>query len=151
MLTDSMYVVAKYLEKLLTDNQATLGFADVFYGDQDRIPRTPAACVETGEKSRELVGAPRRTEVTITNYILVYHNPVKSVETIREEDDLLSELVESLVHQDPQMKDAEGEDQVIDSLVTSVESGYQQKSNTLFRASRITVEARSRVQLPSSI
>lgn len=146
--TDSMTVIAKHLEKLLGDNKEDLGIYDIFYGDQDRIPHTPTVCVEPGDKRRELNGAPRRTSVIITTYLLVYHNPVKSVAQIREEDDLLAESVESLIHQDAQMKDSGGNDQVIDSLVTVIESGYQVKANTLFRASRMTIEVRSQVQLP---
>lgn len=144
-MTGSLYVLSKWIETQLETNKAALGLQDVFYGDQDRIPRTPAACVEPGEKRRELNGAPRRTMVTFVIYILVYHNPVKTVEAIRNDLTALAELIETLIHSDAQMGD-----NVIDSLVVQLEDGFLQRSNTLFRASRLTVEARQQVQLPSS-
>lgn len=144
-LTESMHAVSKYLEDLLEGKKEEIGLHSVFYGDQDRIPHTPTACIEPGEKRRQLNGAPRRTEVTITVYVLVYHNPVTSTQTIREENDKVAEAIETEIH-----KDAYMDGLVVDSMVTMIESGYQMRSNTLFRSSRLTIEARSQVQLPSS-
>lgn len=148
--TDSIPVLNKFLVNKFEAKKADLGIADVYYGDQERIPRTPAVCFEPGEKDRELNGAPRRTKVDITLYCLVYHNPVKAVSSIREEDDLLAEAIETEIHADRQFLDETGDPQVIDSMVTSIESGYQQKANSLFRVSRLTVEARVQIQLPSA-
>jgi hypothetical protein len=142
-LTDSLVTVSKYIETMLSSNAVALNLEDVFYGDQQRIPRTPAACVESGEKRRALKGAPRMTLVDITTYIIVYHYKLKSVQEIREDNDLLAEAIETLVHSDCKLGGY-----VIDSMVTSVESGYQMKGNSLFRASRLTIEARSQVLLP---
>jgi hypothetical protein len=142
-LTDSLVTVSKYIETMLSTNAVALNLDDVFYGDQQRIPRTPAACVESGEKRRTLKGAPRMTLVDITTYIIVYHYKLKSVQEIREDNDLLAEAIETLVHSDCKLGGY-----VIDSMVTSVESGYQMKGNSLFRASRLTIEARSQVLLP---
>jgi hypothetical protein len=142
-LTDSLVTVSKYIETMLSSNAVALNLEDVFYGDQQRIPRTPAACVESGEKRRTLKGAPRMTLVDITTYIIVYHYKLKSVQEIREDNDLLAEAIETLVHSDCKLGGY-----VIDSMVTSVESGYQMKGNSLFRASRLTIEARSQVLLP---
>jgi hypothetical protein len=142
-LTDSLVTVSKYIETMLSTNAVALNLEDVFYGDQQRIPRTPAACVESGEKRRTLKGAPRMTLVDITTYIIVYHYKLKSVQEIREDNDLLAEAIETLVHSDCKLGGY-----VIDSMVTSVESGYQMKGNSLFRASRLTIEARSQVLLP---
>jgi hypothetical protein len=142
-LTDSLVTVSKYIETMLSTNAVALNLEDVFYGDQQRIPRTPAACVESGEKRRALKGAPRMTLVDITTYIIVYHYKLKSVQEIREDNDLLAEAIETLVHSDCKLGGY-----VIDSMVTSVESGYQMKGNSLFRASRLTIEARSQVLLP---
>jgi hypothetical protein len=128
---------------MLSTNAVALNLEDVFYGDQQRIPRTPAACVESGEKRRALKGAPRMTLVDITTYVIVYHYKLKSVQEIREDNDLLAEAIETLVHSDCKLGGY-----VIDSMVTSVESGYQMKGNSLFRASRLTIEARSQVLLP---
>lgn len=142
-LTDSLLTVAKHIESILVAQQLALNVKDIFFGDQERIPRTPAVCVEPGEKRREYNGAPRRTQVDLTVYLIVYHYRIKDTQSIREENDLLAEAIETLIHTDCRLGGY-----VVNSLVTSVESGYQVKGNSLFRASRLTVEARSQVQLP---
>ena len=150
--TSNLQVLTKHLQKKFEDAKVDLGVQDVFYGDQNRIPRTPAICVEAGEKERELNGAPRRTLVDVTLYVLIYHGAIQSVQLNLEEVDSLAEEVESLIHQDPQFidpNDASGfPAQVIHSLVTRVEAGYQMRSNTIFRATRLTVVARVQEQLP---
>lgn len=148
---DSIPAQVNFLKDKIVAAQANLGISDVFYGDQERIPRTPAVCIEPGEKTRDLNGAPRRVMTEVTTYILIYHNPVTSTETIREQDDNLAEAVEALIHADPQFRDADGNAQVIDSLVSRIESGYQQKRGALYRASRLTVDARVQAQLPSTV
>lgn len=144
-LTDSMVVVSKYIETVLTNANGTLLLADIFYGDQERIPRTPAACVEPGEKRRQLNGMPRKTQVDMTVYIIVYHYRISSLEEVREDNDELAELIETAVHVDAQLGG-----NVVDSMVTSIESGYQVKGKSLFRASRLTIEARSQALLPAT-
>ena len=141
--TDSLNSVAKEIQSLLEADQVTLGLADVFYGDQSRIPRTPAACIEPGDKKREYVGAPRRTEVGFTVYVIVYHYSLQSIQETQNENDLLAESIETLIHSNVTLNGL-----VIDSLVSNIELGYQAKGNTMFRASKITIEAKSRVQLP---
>jgi hypothetical protein len=121
-----------------------LGLAQVYFGDQQNIPLTPVACVDPGGKSRALDGAPRRTLTVMTNYVLVYHYEVKSLQDVREDAERLAEAVETLIHADPYMTDS-----VVHSLVTSVESGYLSRRNSLYRASRLTVEATVQAQLPS--
>lgn len=145
-LTNNLLPVAQYLENLLETNKAVLGLQDVWYGDQSRIPRTPTACIDPGEKRRTLNGAPRRTLLDLTVYILIYHNPIKNIEVINRDSDGLAESVEAKIHENAQMGGL-----VIDSMVTAVEYGYQSRRNTLYRVSRLTVEGRSQVQLPSSV
>jgi hypothetical protein len=152
-LTDSLKVFSEYLESLLNTNGGPLGLATqpdgtpaVYYGDQSRIPVTPTACVDPGEKRQTLNGAPRRVEINFTTYILLYHNPVKGVETLTKESDAIAEAIEDVIHTDAQMGGI-----VVHSLVSVIEYGYQTRGNTLYRVSRLTVEGRSQVQLPSSV
>lgn len=149
-LIDSLYTLSKIVHDALEANKEALGLNVVYYGDQERIPYTPAACIEPGDKSRRLNGAPRRTEVTLTCYVILYLYNVASPESVREGVDSLAEDIETFLHMDAQLRDGDLVPQVIDSLVTNVESGYQPKRNSLFRASRLTFEARSQVLLPSN-
>lgn len=148
MRDDDSYVnMAKYLENLLKTRHADTGVEvqDVYYGDQENIPRTPSACVDPGGKRRDLQGAPRRTEATMTNYVIVYHYEVKSMQDVREAADRVAEKIEDIIHEDAYMGNS-----VFDSMVTAVESGYLMRRNSLYRASRLTVEARAMKQLPST-
>jgi len=145
-MSDSLYTVAKYLENLITTAKAGLNVSDVYYGDQEKIPRVPTVCVDTGSKRRELNGAPRRVMVDMELYVLVYTGAVASLSANREQDDLIAEAVETLIHLDATMGGL-----VIDSLVSDIEYGYALRNNSLFRTARLTVTARDQVQLPSSM
>ena len=144
-MTDSYHTVAKKLQDIVVTEATSLGVNadDVYYGDQNNIPRCPSVCIDPGEKRRESNGAPRRVMTTMTNYIIVYHNQVASMQEVREDSDKLGEKVEALIHADATLGGI-----VIDSMVTGIESGYLQRDRSLFRASRLTVEARDQVQLP---
>lgn len=145
-LTDQLVVVANALKGILEDAQEDLGLEDVFYGDLDRIPRSPAACIETGEKTRELEGAPRRTLVTMPVYIFVYHNALKAAsDDQKEENDLLSEAIETEIHKYPHLGGL-----VIHGMCTALEPGYEQKQDNIWQVTRITYEATSKVMLPYS-
>lgn len=149
-LIDSYVSLAQIVETILNTNKVALGLQSIYFGDQERIPYTPCACVEPGGKERRLTGMPRRTEVTLTCYIIVYLYNLASPEDVREDADGKAEQIEAVLHADAQLRDASLEPRVIDSMVTSVDSGYQPKRNSLYRASRLTFEARSQVLLPSN-
>jgi hypothetical protein len=147
MITTRYTTFAKDVHDRLEAAKVTLGIVDVYYGDQQRIPRTPAVCVEPGGKTRELNGLPRRTAIRLTVYLIIYHYQLTGPEAIRENNDELAEDIEDFLHLDAQFR-VGGDMTVISSLVTAVESGYQQNRNSLFRASRLTLEADSQEQLP---
>lgn len=148
---DSYTEFARITKNLLEANKVALGLQVVYFGDQERIPITPAACVEPGGKRRALNGMPRRTQVTLTCHVLVYHYNLKSPQEIREDVDDQAELIESFLHMDAQLRDVSSIPRVVDSMVTDIDSGYSTKSrNSLFRTSRLTFEATSQVLLPSS-
>ena len=143
-LTDDIVTVAKYWQSAF-EQDTTLDLQDVFYGDQNRIPRTPALCVETGDKRRELNGAPRRTRVDMTIFFLVYHSTIADAQTNRENTDRMAFAVEDFIHQDPDLGGL-----IVHGMVTSIEPGFVSRGNTMYRASRITYEATSQIQLPST-
>ena len=141
----TLYDIAKYAQDKLNDNRTTLGLDRnaIQYGDVTRLTVTPMVCIETGDKSRELNGAPRRTMVTGTVYLLVYHSAVKNASVNREADDQYAEQLETLMHEDASFGGL-----VIDSLVSAIEFGYQVRANTVYRASRLTLQARWQEMLP---
>lgn len=140
MLNLTQYLFDKFVEA-----KDDLGANDVFFGDQDRIPRANTICVEPDEKQQELNGVPRRIAVDVRIYVLVYHNEVRSGQANLADSLSLAEAVEDLVHQDPQLGGL-----CIHSMVEASKAGYARKQNGLMRATRITLKISSQVQLPQS-
>lgn len=138
--TDSLTVVADAIKaKLQTPaSVAALGLRDandVAYGDQQKIPRTPYICVETGTKTRELsgIGGKGRVDNHFTVFIMVYISQVKSVQVNRHDADALAEKVELILHEDVTIGGT-----VIHGFVTSIEPGFSTRSGELMRVARVT-------------
>jgi hypothetical protein len=128
----------------------TLAPTAVFFGDQDRIPSTPAVCVEPGEKNRTLNGAGQMTDNEFEIYILVYHNKVQGNETTRRECDILAYEIEKYLHTDLQLLVGGSDPRLIHGFVRSNESGYTFKQNTLYRSARLTYYGRNKTSLTTT-
>lgn len=144
-LTDSLVEFALWVRDNLKDEQfmATAGIAEVLYGDQDKVGKVPLVCVEPSEKRRMLNGAPRRTEVALEVYILIYHGRIQDTQLNRQETDELAEAVEKRLHLDPTCGSL-----AVHSLVSNLSSGVANKGGALLRATRLTFTATSQVMLP---
>ena len=149
-ITDSVDVVAQYVidrlkanaDLLRSTSNVIVDAADIYYGDQDKFPRTPSICVDPGNRRRDLQGVSFRTDNNFTIYILVYHSKLQDNQETRAEVQQISEAVETLLHQDPQLGGY-----VIHSYCTLNESGYVFRQNTMYRTCRITFEAYSKTML----
>lgn len=128
-------VIANFMFDLMVTNQDALGFADVWFGDQGKLPRTPALCIVPGNKARALEGAPLRTRVDYLIYLMVYHEAVQEVQTQLQETITLAEAVENLLHQDLSFGG-----NLQHSMVTNTEPGFAVRSRTVLRTTRITWE-----------
>lgn len=142
-LTDKVADVIDYLFNLINTNKASLGLLDVFSADQEKLPRTPAMTLSPGRKSRTLNGAPRRTLVDLEVYGIVYIESVASISANQALSDTTTEAVETLIHTDPNFGGI-----VIHSMVEDIEYGYAIRGSELLRCARMTITARSQVQLP---
>ena len=131
-------VVGEYMLAWLTANMATLGLEAIFYDDQALIPKTPTLCVVPAGKRRELAGAPVRTNVEYTIYLMLYQEKIQDVQVNFRESMVLAEAVEQFLHTDLSMG---GNCQF--SMVTGVEPGYAIRSRTLMRCTRLTWEGRT--------
>jgi hypothetical protein len=141
--TGSLVDVTDYIYDLLTANKTGLGVQDVWYGDQKKLPKTPALCVEPGTKERQLVGAPRQAQVILKVYVIAYSTSVRDEQVNRLEADEIAEGVENLLHSDAQMGGL-----VVHSMVTAFESGYVVRGAGLVRACRVTFSMLSKTLLP---
>jgi hypothetical protein len=137
-----------YWEQKFKDAGDLLGYERdmVFYGDQDRIPGYPAICLEPdlagySEPSGTYLG--RKTTITLSFFVLVYHGEVRDPQVNRRDADVLANECTDLVH-----SHFTGEGRVVYCWVSSITSGYATKAGTLVRASRLTVSATTQAQLP---
>jgi hypothetical protein len=144
-LTDSLVVVTQYLfDKFNVQSvKDQFGLTDVFYGDQSLIPRSPAMCIESGPKDRQLQGAMRRTQNNISVFLLLYHSEIRSPQSNRKDADTLAEAIELFVHQDKTLGGL-----VTHCYCTQVVPSYVTKSDQPMRAARIVVEATTTTNLP---
>lgn len=145
-LATKLSTVCDALVALLEAQAETLGIAEggVFYGDQARLPVSPAVCVEPGLKSATMYGAGRMTELTLTVTVLVYHSEIKSIASNRRDADTLAEAVASLIVKSPTFNGL-----VIHCMVREVESGYSVKDRTTMRSTRLQWTATSQERLPN--
>lgn len=108
---------------------------DVFYGDQQQIPRTPAICVEPDGKKRTIDGVPRRSANEFSLYVLLYVSAVTDSQSNARQALDLAEQVEDFLHKDPTLGGL-----LVHSFCSELEPGYRQRKDTLFRACRIKFE-----------
>jgi hypothetical protein len=143
--TDKVSVVAQAVRAILVEASVRLGLQDVYYGDQEKIARSPSVAVETGNKNRDLTGAPRRTTITLQVFLILYHSKVQDNQVTRLECDLMAETIEDELHKAEHVTLG---GLVSHSMVTNVEYGYARRANTLWTATRMTYETLSLVNLP---
>jgi hypothetical protein len=142
-LTASLAQVSEALFTKFETNKASLGIEAVYYGDQNRLPVTPALCVEPDAKQNTLKSALRVIAIEFKVYILIYHSSVTSPQDNRRAADALAEATETLIHADRTLGGL-----VTHCMVDEVASGYVTKNNSLMRASRLSFSAISQNQLP---
>lgn len=144
-LTGSLRVVCDYMYDLIDKNASALGIEALYYGDQDKLPATPAVCIEPDEKPRELKGAQRMTLVRFRVYVLIYYGVIGTPQDNRRNADELAESIETLIHSKPRFDGL-----LIHGMCTSIESGYVTRDRSLLRASRILFEGESQQLLPGT-
>lgn len=142
-LIDSIEEFTAAVHTKLDDNKSYIDVQDVYFGDQERVPRTPCLSVEPGNKSREYNGAPRRFQVTLDTFIMVYVEKIQDMAANTRLVLAIAERVEEVLHADSTLGK-----RVISSFVAESESGYATRDRTLLRAARLTFRATSQKMLP---
>lgn len=139
-LSDSSLVIAERWFQILTINKAALGLEDVWFGDQQMVPRTPTLCVEPGLKRRTLFAAQNRTENEIDTYFLIYHSPISEMQDARRETMRVAEAVEHFLHLNHlRLFAANGTTQLtVHGYCTDMDPGYSRKQNTTYNAVQMT-------------
>lgn len=141
--TDSLVTYALTIQNLIAAAQTDLAISDIWYGEQTKIPRTPAVEVITGQKVRNPAGAPRRVENLFECFVLVQAGQVQDAQLNLRLAEQLAESIETILHTDPTLGGI-----VFNNTVVRIESGVSTRSKTEFRAARLTVQAKSLTLLP---
>lgn len=92
--------VLDYIYDILNVQGGELGLLYVAYGDEDKVPKMPAAQVATGVLAREF----HATHTFLNTFnidILVYHGNLKATHAQRSKEDLeLCSSIRALLHSD---------------------------------------------------
>jgi hypothetical protein len=133
--TDRLSIVADAMQAKL-QGEPTLNLKDVFWGDQELIPRFPAATVEPIQMERTMDGVPLMTVNNHSLYIYIYHCHVLLPQMTDRECIQHAEEIIAFLHKDTQMSDT-----VIQGWVKKYEPGQAVRNNNeLLKATRITWE-----------
>lgn len=121
-----------------------LGILDVWYGEQLRIPRTPALAVESSfvEWKLDGVGAQGRTRNTFTIFVIGYISKLQDNQITRKAVDEMMEDVAALYTADTTWGGA-----VIYGLPVSYEPGYTTRQGESFRVGRLTLEGMTKTNV----
>lgn len=132
--TDRVSLVVQAHVDLITSRKATLGLADVWYGDQSRLPRTPADCVDAGPMERTLNRATGKggTENTFRIYHLIYLGKVQDVQANLKQAQELAESIMTVLHEDITLGGL-----VLHGFVTTIEPGFVRKGDALMKVQRL--------------
>jgi len=114
----------------------------VYYGDEEKIPRTPAITVAGIAKTRELAGTGHQTLNSFEVVMTIFHAKYGSVQVNRQECDKFAEEVEEFLHSDRRLG---GE--LIHSFVSRVEPGYVARGEQILAGTRITWQGLSKTRL----
>lgn len=142
-MSDSVQTLTQYVQDTLDAGKVDSGIQDIWYQDQQKIPRYPAACVIPGTKTRDYNGNARRTLVNLEVYVIIYFGKVQDIQENNIATVDIAETVERQLHVDSRCGGI-----VIQSLVTEVDPGYANRSGTLVAATRLTFSATSQISLP---
>jgi hypothetical protein len=147
-LTDSAEVVANYILTKFQDPtvKASLGLQDVWYGDQDLMPHTPALCVTPGVTKREFRGATFRTLNTIETYVLVYWGKITDIQQNLHNAQHLADQVVFTVHSDLKLGGL-----VTAVLCTESDPGLINKAGVWMMGARLTFESISTTTFPQQV
>lgn len=138
--TDEIEVVTLALVDIF-ETDITLGIEDVYYGEEQLIPRTPAVSVAVS-KSRVPYQTGSTYLVTFNAVIDVFHSKYKSKQITRQECDQFAQSVEKLLHADLKLGGL-----VTNSFVSAIQTGGLRAGTTLMQASRLTWQATSRKRI----
>lgn len=142
--SDRPSTVTLAIKSLMDAQKANLGASVIFYGDQLKIPSTPAICVEAAPFTRVIdgIGGKGRTHNTFVVHLLIYLVQIRDIQQIDVDIQIFAEAVMDKLHTDVTIGGV-----VTHGYVTSIEPGYSTRAGKLYRSARVTWEAITKTQI----
>lgn len=143
--TDRCTVLALAIKAKIEENKKTLGFDQIFFGEQIKIPAGKVVVVDCGTKERSLEGVAGpggRTRNRMLVTITVYNSVSGSEEEQRIAVNELSEEIEHLLHQDTSVGGI-----IIHGYVERWEPGLIFRPNSMFRAVQMDFYGQTKTNL----
>jgi hypothetical protein len=141
VLTKNLTDITQAVVDLLEADQS-LGLKKVWYGDQDRVPFTPCATVESGPMESQLTATGFFTTHEVTIYVMLYFAKITSQSELKKEADEWAEKVRDTIHKNKTLNGI-----VIHGNVTLIEPGIARRGGAKLRGTRMTVRYLSRTQI----
>lgn len=142
--TSNRVTITQAVVDLLTTNKGALGVLDVWYGDEQLIPRVPAISVDGAPKTKEWYGTGNQTRNEFVLQITIYHGQLASMQVTQKACEELAEAVEDVLESDIRLGGL-----LTDSLVTASEPGFSRRGSVTMKATRLTWRGRSSTRLGS--
>lgn len=130
--SDSLNEVAKAIHAIITAEQGSLGLKDVWYGEHDTIPKTPAITVEPVKKDVEVAQTGHKVRNDFQIRFMLFYSALTGPQMQVEDCLELAESVENLINDDFTVGGL-----LIYSYVTGLTNGYTRRSNVIMRATEI--------------
>lgn len=140
--------VVDALYELLDFRKDELELADVWLGEQQLLPRTPAVCVIFGQTESELAGSNRRVQDTYNVTFQVYHCKLTDNQDVERECQLRAEALRAFLNN---YDSGRLDGLVVHSMVTSNEPGYANRAQgtqaSWYKTSRLSWSGMTRYNL----
>lgn len=145
--TYSLVDIADRIVEILEDNKLDLDLEEVYFGNQNLVPRTPAIMVDPNEIVRTLRQTGHVTENIMEIEMMYFYASNKGNEVNTREALLGAEAVADLLNSHPKLTTTDGNDLVINGYVTRISSGFVTRRNTIYTAARLLWNGQSRTRL----
>ncbi len=153
-LTDSMSDVCLALESMFEVAKTDLGLKDVFFGQTDLFPETPALSIEPNLQETTRSGAPQKMHHEFSVYLMVYHSPLRAKEVSARELLAYSETIRDFVHSGSTTRllgdYSASQNLLLDGYISRMEPGFTVRQNSMVRTARLTFFGISETLMPTS-
>lgn len=130
--TNSLDEVAQALVDVIKASAGPLGLKDVWYGEEDLVPKTPAVSVVPDRKRRDIIETGYMARNDFEVVITLFHSRLASPTLVRRETIQLAEQLEDVIHADRTLGGL-----LVHSYVTELTPGFVRRGNVVMKATQL--------------